>query len=193
MGRCAVPRRLLLRGCLAAPAALRSHALRADDEQDPNRLKLPQPGDRLVEVGSDPGASSLKLSDIGLQTLVLAWAFDPIRKIARDASRLNMVILMRFDPTTLGAVESRIAPAGIVGYSAICTHQQCWATDWLKTAQLLQCPCHQSRFDLREGAKVVGGPAPRPLPALPLSVDDTGLSVAGPFTARVGGEPPQGT
>jgi len=63
-------------------------------------------------------------------------------------------------------------------------------TDWLKSAQVLQCPCHQSRYDLRQGAKVVGGPAPRPLPALPLTLSDGALKVAGPFTDRVGGEKP---
>jgi Rieske Fe-S protein len=35
---------------------------------------------------------------------------------------------------------------------------------------------------------VVGGPAPRPLPALPLALKDGYLSVAGPFTSIVGFE-----
>src|SRR6478672_3541065 len=94
MGGCAVPRRSLLRGCLVASATLRTHALRADDEQDPDRLKLPQPGDQLVEVGKGPDARPLAPGDIELQNLVLAWAFDPHKKVMRDASRLNMVILM---------------------------------------------------------------------------------------------------
>jgi len=47
---------------------------------------------------------------------------------------------------------------------------------------VLQCPCHQSQYDLRHGAKVVGGPAPRSLPALPLKVTDGVLDIAGPFT-----------
>ena len=41
--------------------------------------------------------------------------------------------------------------------------------------QLLLCPCHQSTFDVLDGARPVFGPAARPLPQLPLDVDDDGL------------------
>ncbi len=183
-----VSRRFMLAGCAAASGSLRSVKARADDPVDPDRLLLPQSGDQLVEAESDPGTRPLKPDDIALQDIVLAWAFDPRKKIPRDGSRLNMILLMRFDPASLGDAEHESAPDGIVAYSAVCTHQQCWATDWLKSTQVLQCPCHQSQYDLRHGAKVVGGPAPRPLPALPLRLSDGMLSVAGPFTSRVGGE-----
>jgi Rieske Fe-S protein len=134
----------------------------------------------------------LKPGDIDREDLVLAWGFDPRQKIVRSASRLNMVLLMRFDPGTLDQAEQQMGPDGILAYSAVCTHQQCWVTDWLKSTKVLQCPCHQSQYDLRHGAKVVGGPAPRPLPALPLKLSDNLLAVAGPFTGRVGGEQQQG-
>ena len=39
------------------------------------------------------------------------------------------------------------------------------------------------------GASVIDGPAPRPLPALPLRIADGQLVVAGPFTARVTFDP----
>ena len=42
----------------------------------------------------------------------------------------------------------------------------------------LVCPCHQSVFDPLDGARPVGGPAPRPLPQLALAVDDAGHLVA---------------
>jgi Rieske Fe-S protein len=155
-------------------------------------LALPQPDDQLVEVGHEAEAQPLKPGDLAMQDLTLVWAFDPQKQILRNASRLNMVLLMRFDPTTLGAAQRQLGPDGIVAYSAVCTHQQCWVTDWLTTAQILQCPCHQSQYDLRNGAKVVGGPAPRPLPALPLKLADGVLKVAGPFTDRIGGEQQQG-
>lgn len=185
MGGSVVSRRIIIGGCLATSAY---RAARADEPTDPSRLELPQPGDRLVEAASDPGTTPLKPDDIGLQDLLLAWAFDPQKKVPRDGSRLNMVLLMRFDPATLGDAERQRAPGGVVAYSAICTHQQCWVTDWLKSAQVLQCPCHQSQYDLRHGAKVVGGPAPRPLPALPLTLGNGALRVAASFTDRVGGE-----
>ena len=42
----------------------------------------------------------------------------------------------------------------------------------------LVCPCHQSVFDPLDGAKPVGGPATRPLPQLPLGIDDKGMLIA---------------
>ena len=192
MAACAVSRRVLFAGCLVASSQLRSIKARADEPAVPQRMQPPQPGDHLIEMGADAGAKPLRTGDIALQDLVLAWALDPRRNIVRDQSRLNMVLLMRFDPASLGATETGMVSEGVVAYSAVCTHQQCWVTDWLKSAQVLQCPCHQSRYDLRDGAKVVGGPAPRPLPALPLNLSDGVLTVAGPFTDRVGGEPSSG-
>ncbi|MGO9998414.1 MAG: Rieske 2Fe-2S domain-containing protein [Acetobacteraceae bacterium] len=188
-----VSRRVMLAGCVATSSYLRSATPRADEPMDPARLQLPQPGDQLVEAGNDAGTTPLKPDDIGLQDVVLAWAFDPQKKVPRDGSRLNMVVLMRFDPATLSDAEKETAPDGVVAYSAVCTHQQCWVTDWLKSTQVLQCPCHQSQYDPRHGAKVVGGPAPRPLPALPLKLSNGVLNVAGPFTARIGGEQQQKT
>ena len=186
-----VSRRAVLGGCLIASECIWSLAAHADEPIDPDRAMLPQPGDLLIAAGSDTDAKPLRHDDIDLQDLVLAWAFDPQKRLLRDGSRLNMVLLMRFDPATLGDTEKPMAVGGVVAYSAVCTHQQCWVTDWLKTAQVLQCPCHQSQYDLRHGAKVVGGPAPRPLPALPLKSSHSGLVIAAPFTARVGGEQQQ--
>jgi rieske iron-sulfur protein len=186
-----VSRRAVLGGCLGASEWFRVTTVRADEPADPDRAKLPQPGDLFVAAGGNTDARPLKPDAIDLHDLVLAWAFDPQKKLLRDGSRLNMLLLMRFDPATLGDAERQMAVDGVVAYSAVCTHQQCWVTDWLKTAQVLQCPCHQSQYDLRQGAKVVGGPAPRPLPALPLKSSDSGLVIAGPFTARVGGEQQQ--
>jgi Rieske Fe-S protein len=190
MARCSVSRRTVLGGCVLTSGYLRS--AHADEPVDPARLQLPQPGDRLVGAGNDSGSAPLKPVDIDSQNPLLAWAFDPRKKLVRDGSRLNMVLLMRFDPAALSAAEKATAPDGVVAYSAVCTHQQCWVTDWLKSAQVLQCPCHQSRYDLRSGGRVVGGPAPRPLPALPLKLSSGVLDVAAPFTDRVGGEKPQG-
>ena len=183
-----VSRRTVLCTCFGTLAGARAVEARADDmAADPGRTMLPQAGDRLVEAGVDAGTTPLKPDDIGLQEVLLAWAFDPAKKIPRNGSRLNMVLLMRFDPATLGETEKPNTADGVVAYSAICTHQQCPVTDWLRSVQVLQCPCHQSRYDPRQGCKVLGGPAPRPLPTLPLRLTDGVLDVAGPFTDRVGG------
>jgi len=75
---------------------------------------------------------------------------------------------------------------GVVAYSANCTHALCPVTGWKAERQLLWCPCHNSEFDPRNGADVVFGPAPRPLPALPLKITGDALTAAGTFLGRVG-------
>ncbi|MFD6952169.1 ubiquinol-cytochrome C reductase [Nocardiopsis sp. TSRI0078] len=76
---------------------------------------------------------------------------------------------------------------GIVAYSKICTHVGCPAALYESTTHRILCPCHQSTFDAANAAEVVFGPAHRPLPQLPISVDDEGYLIAtGDFTAPPG-------
>jgi rieske iron-sulfur protein len=183
-----VSRRCLVCGSLLAAGGSRSRA-RAANQPDPARTMLPQPGDLLVAADSGNETNPLRPADLKKgDDPLLAWAFDPRRKVPRDGTRLNQVLLMRFDPATLGRTERTRALDGVVAYSAICTHQGCTVTDWLKAKQVLQCPCHQSQYDPRHAAKVVGGPAPRALPALPLETSGSLLVVAAPFTDRIGGQ-----
>ena len=51
--------------------------------------------------------------------------------------------------------------------------------------QLLYCPCHESKFEPKDGDQVVDGPVPRMLPALPLKLIEGKMAVAKPFTAPV--------
>ncbi|MFO7250194.1 MAG: Rieske 2Fe-2S domain-containing protein [Actinomycetes bacterium] len=67
---------------------------------------------------------------------------------------------------------------GIVAYSKICTHVGCPAALYERTTNHILCPCHQSTFDAADGAKVIFGPAARPLPQLPITVDSEGYLVA---------------
>jgi ubiquinol-cytochrome c reductase iron-sulfur subunit len=74
-----------------------------------------------------------------------------------------------------------------VAYSKICTHAGCPVGLYRATTRSLLCPCHQSQFDVLDGAKPFFGPAARPLPQLPLGVDDQGVLVAlGDFYEPVG-------
>jgi ubiquinol-cytochrome c reductase iron-sulfur subunit len=66
----------------------------------------------------------------------------------------------------------------IVAYSKICTHAGCPVGLYESGLAQLLCPCHQSTFDVLDGARPVFGPATRSLPQLPLAVDDDGFLVA---------------
>lgn len=66
-------------------------------------------------------------------------------------------------------------PQGYLAYSKVCTHAGCPVGLYQELTQQLLCPCHQSLFDVMTGATPVFGPAPRPLPQLPLMIDSNGL------------------
>ena len=59
-------------------------------------------------------------------------------------------------------------PHGLVAFSAVCSHLGC-AVKWVRRDQEFVCPCHGGRFDAR--GRVVGGPPPAPLMAIPVSSD----------------------
>jgi ubiquinol-cytochrome c reductase iron-sulfur subunit len=106
------------------------------------------------------------------------------------------VVVVRLDPATLRPPPGREgwAPQGIVAYSKICTHANCaialYRTPKFPPTQpgpALVCPCHYSTFDPARGAAVLFGPAGRPLPQLPLTIDAAGeLRAAGTFSGPVG-------
>ena len=59
--------------------------------------------------------------------------------------------------------------SGIFAYSLVCTHQGCTVA-YSKGAKELQCPCHGAAFDPFKGAKVLNGPAQRPLSKVKVKV-----------------------
>ena len=156
--------------------------------QDDQPSIRPKEGDLLVKAG-DAGNTPLTPDDIPLAARhTLAWAMDPADKTVRSGSRLNQLLLVRFDADTLAPETRTRSAAGVLAYTAICTHNGCDIDDWLAAEQHLSCSCHASSFDPKDGARVVDGPAPRVLPALPLKIVDGKLVVAKPFTSPVGFE-----
>jgi Rieske Fe-S protein len=61
------------------------------------------------------------------------------------------------------------------GFSATCTHMGC--TVGSVSGGLIRCPCHGSEYSITDGS-VKGGPAPKPLPAVPLAVKNGQIAVA---------------
>ena len=78
-------------------------------------------------------------------------------------------------------------PDGVVAYSKLCTHVGCPVGLYQAEEHLLLCPCHQSTFDVLDGARPVFGPAARSLPQLPLGIDADGYFVSlGDFSGPTG-------
>ncbi len=154
----------------------------------PPRNQRPAAGDLLVRAKDAADAEPLRPDHIPLSgPQLLAWARDPSSGTVRDGSRLNQVLLLRVDTQGLDPETLAHVAGGVLAYSAICTHAQCPVTEFRREAGILHCPCHGSEFDPRAGGRVVGGPAPRRLPPLPLRLSaDGGLEVAQPFIGKVG-------
>lgn len=65
----------------------------------------------------------------------------------------------------------RTMEGGFYAVQAVCTHLGC-ITQWKPEDNLIECPCHGSKFE-RNGTKVAG-PAPRPLPHFAISLTADG-------------------
>lgn len=145
----------------------------------------PRAGDVFVKVG-DTTKTPLTLRDVPVGAAqTLAWPMDPSDGTVRSGSRLNQVILLHFDVQNLTDETRGRAAEGVVAYSSICPHTGCDVDDWQPSERLVGCQCHFSIFDPKDAARVVDGPAPRPLPALPLTIVEGKLVAAGSFTAPI--------
>ena len=153
---------------------------------DPRKLP-PQADDDIVFPSWENDGRAMEVDDVPLNgPALLAYPRDPLTGVVREKSRLNQILLVRFAEAELSE-ETRVgAVAGIVAYSGVCTHTGCSVTEWDVEARNFLCPCHASQFDPRQRAKIIGGPASRPLPLLPLVLADSLLKVGGPFSGRVG-------
>lgn len=132
----------------------------------------------------DPAGTRIRASDV-----TLGSAFHVIPESLAELSHSNgyleekakaMVLMVRMRPEQLTEREERKdwSYDGIVAYSKVCTHVGCPVALYEQHTHHLLCPCHQSQFDVTDEAKVIFGPASRPLPQLPITVDDEGYLVA---------------
>lgn len=138
-------------------------------------------GSRLAR---DPSGLPIRASDV---TLGSAFHVIP-EKLAElthhegylEEKAKAIVLLMRLLPEQLHEEEDRKdwSYQGIVAYSKVCTHVGCPVALYEQQTHHLLCPCHQSQFDVSRGAEVIFGPAARPLPQLPITIDDEGYLIA---------------
>jgi ubiquinol-cytochrome c reductase iron-sulfur subunit len=150
-------------------------------------------GMRLLTYGANTPITPADFSSPGGMITVVPDGFqDNYTALAKAA-----VIIIKFAPgevvyTTAshpidGFTVQNWTVDNIVAYSKICTHVGCPAALYEHTTHHILCPCHQSTFDATRGAKVIFGPATRPLPQLPMKVDADGFLVAkSDFTEPVG-------
>ncbi|NHT18351.1 Rieske 2Fe-2S domain-containing protein [Cellulomonas sp. IC4_254] len=135
---------------------------------------------RGTRLTIDPSGRPIKASDV-----TIGSAFHVIPEGLEEAEHpLNekakaVVLMVRMDPRDIKSEQGEgWSYDGILAFSKICTHVGCPVALYEQQTHHILCPCHQSTFDAADGAKVVFGPAHRPLPQLPITVDDEGYLVA---------------
>jgi len=89
---------------------------------------------------------------------------------------VDQTVLIRISNENFTTMKGRESwgPQGYLAYSKLCTHLGCPVGLYEQQLQVLVCPCHQSTFNVLNGAEPEFGPAPRPLPQLPLYIDASG-------------------
>jgi ubiquinol-cytochrome c reductase iron-sulfur subunit len=193
-----IGRRNVLKGAVVSAVALAPLTvavpligeLGGDWNIDRFRHTLWERGRRLVR---DPNGEPIRAAEVTIGSV-----FHVIPEGLREGKHADywieekakaVVLMVRMDPRDLVEAEDRRdwSYDGIVAYSKICTHVGCPVALYEQQTHHLLCPCHQSTFDLANGAAVVFGPASRPLPQLPITVDDEGYLVAqSDFTEPIG-------
>ncbi|MBS1861156.1 MAG: Rieske (2Fe-2S) protein [Actinobacteria bacterium] len=143
-------------------------------------------GVRLVEENGMP----VKADDLAVGSFLTAFAEG-----ADKEGLATSLAVVRVRPEELELPEERAdwAPEGILAFSKICTHAQCAVSLFRyplfaerSPGPALVCPCHYSTFNVLDGGERIFGPAVRPLPQLPLRIEDGALVAAGPLSGAVG-------
>jgi ubiquinol-cytochrome c reductase iron-sulfur subunit len=185
VGQSAVTRRTMLLRLAAGASATLGAALAI-----PALSLGPRPGQSLEQTKWTPGArivdrfgSPQRPDDIPLNGIKTVFPSG------FEGEADSQTVVIKIEPELLDLPEGRDAwvPEGCVAFSKICTHAGCPVGLYRAEAKQLLCPCHQSTFDVTTGCTPVFGPAARPLPQLPMEIDEAGFLVAtGDFQEPVG-------
>jgi cytochrome b6-f complex iron-sulfur subunit len=124
----------------------------------------------MTAIGSAAGA--LAVAGLGAARLPMPSVFP------ESNSRVKLGPVERFLSTQITAVPDQrlwiyMDGDGLFAISAVCTHLGCLVSS--NGDEGFFCPCHGSRFDAR--GKVTGGPAPKALMYLELSLSPDGQLV----------------
>ena len=144
-------------------------------------------GTRLVV---DPSGQPIKPSDLEVGSVAQVLPELPAgTERTLENTGTDAVLLIRLRPEDFNLDAKRLSWTldGIIAFSKICSHMGCAVALYEQQTHHLLCPCHQSTFDVTRAAKVIFGPAARPLPQLAITVDADGYLVAQQgFTEPIG-------
>lgn len=148
---------------------------------------LPESGDVLVYASGDNASQAV--DPAALEPLKAVLAFPKSSSGAVRDSKESTITLVKVPEGELDDSVAGAAAGDIVAMSAVCSHQGCLVDrvgSLGEASGKLNCVCHGSVFEPRNGGDRVSGPAPRGLPTLPITEEDGKLVVIGEFEGRVG-------
>jgi len=146
----------------------------------PGRDLFTTPWARGIKLVTDNGLP-VHLEDVPINGVLTVFPQD--HTDAADAQS----VLIRLPDDEAAPGPDGYSVGGLVAFSKVCTHAGCPVGLYQAETRELFCPCHQSVFAVMQAAKPTGGPATRPLPQLPIGVDDDGYLIAlGDFPEPVG-------
>ncbi|MEW2314680.1 Rieske 2Fe-2S domain-containing protein [Streptomyces bauhiniae] len=144
-------------------------------------------GKLLVNVNTN---EPLRPEDVAVGSLTFAKpeGLEETDEDFQDQIAKAALMIVRLMPNDIkDKQELAWSHEGIVAFSKICTHVGCPISLYEQQTHHVLCPCHQSTFDLSDGARVIFGPAGHALPQLRIGVNDEGyLEALGDFAEPVG-------
>lgn len=138
-------------------------------------------GKQLVNLDGDP----VHIDDVPPDSFVV------VAPAGFTDTPMVQAVLIHLPPgaaaSATGDYDAPAPDGAFVCFSRVCTHAGCAVGQYNAQTIQLQCPCHQSTFDVLRGAQPVFGPADRALPRLPIKIEPDGtLTSTGDFTTPVG-------
>lgn len=152
---------------------------------------VPDPGRRrtvkLLAVGSVVTVGAVGLAGIGLSRILRGGgtkAQPPTRPsthttvIGNNRQQINTAQSFANPLDHKGSLLLHLSGGSFVAYESACTHEGV-TVQYNPRTHMLECPLHHSVFDPAAGAKVLHGPAARPLKSVPIRVNTDGTITVG--------------
>ncbi len=129
-----------------------------------------KPGTRMVTADGRP----VQVQDLDVGGILTVFPEGGQNDPNIQQTSQTLLIHVATTPYSTKQGPTSWSPDGYLAFSKVCTHAGCPVSLYEAETQQLLCPCHQSLFDILQGAYPIFGPAPRPLPQLPIYADADG-------------------
>jgi cytochrome b6-f complex iron-sulfur subunit len=134
----------------------------------------PKSGETRREFLNEVAASALGIAGLGSMVVTYQYLSPNVLFEPPTTFRAGNPDLYPLDSVTFlqdQLVYMVRTAEGFYAVSAVCTHLGC-ITQWKPGDNLIECPCHGSKF--QSSGVVNAGPAPRPLPHFAISLTADG-------------------